>query len=46
MVLVTIHSIVAGFVDFGQVGQLIILYGIFAVLFLALYPWRAARRSE
>ena len=46
LVVITAHSILAGFVDFSQVGQMIIIYGIFAVVFLALYPWRAARTSQ
>jgi hypothetical protein len=45
-VVVTVHSIIAGFVDFSQVGQIIILDAVFAVAFLVLYPWRAARISE
>ena len=39
---VTIHSILVGYVDFSQVVGSIIYDGVFAVAFLALYPWRAA----
>ena len=42
-VAVTIHSVIMGYVDFSQVIVVIIYDGIFAVAFLALYPWRAAR---
>jgi hypothetical protein len=42
-VVVTVYSIAQGYVDFSQVGGLIILDAVFAVAFLALYPWRAAR---
>ena len=45
-VVVTVYSILVGYVDFSQVGGVIILDGIFAVAFLALYPWRAAQSGE
>ena len=45
-VAVTAYSIIRGYVDFSQVGMLLILFAVFAVAFLAFYPWRAARLSE
>ncbi len=45
-VAVSVHSIMVGYVDFSQVGMVIIYDSIFAVGFLVLYPWRAARISE
>jgi Ca2+/Na+ antiporter len=37
---VTAYSIIQGYVSFSQVGALLILFAIFAVLFLVFYPWR------
>ena len=45
-VAVELYLIIQGYVDFNQIGVAIILDGVFAVLFLALYPWRVARISE
>ncbi len=45
-VVVELYLIIQGYVDFNQIVAAIILDGVFAVLFLALYPWRAARISE
>ena len=45
-VVVELYLIIQGYVDFNQIVAAIILDGVFAVLFLALYPWRAARTSE
>jgi hypothetical protein len=45
-VVVTVHSIIVGFVDFSQVGGVLILDAVFVVAFLGFYPWRAARVSE
>lgn len=44
-VVVTAYSIIRGYVGFNQVGVLLILFAIFAALFLVFYPWRAARVS-
>ena len=41
-----VYSIIQGVVDFNQVGMMIILDAVFAVAFLALYPWRAARSGQ
>jgi hypothetical protein len=41
-----IYSIIQGYVDFSQAGVSIIIDGVFAVLLLAFYPWRAVRISE
>ena len=41
-----LYSITQGVVDFSQVGMVIILDAVFAVVFLALYPYRAARSSQ
>ena len=38
-----LYSIIQGAVNFSQVGMVIILDAVFAVAFLALYPYRAAR---
>jgi FtsH-binding integral membrane protein len=38
-----VYSIVMGAADFNQVGMQIIMGAIFAVVFLALYPYRAAK---
>ena len=43
LVVVGSYSIARGAVDFGQAGMGIIIDGVFAVAFLALYPYRAAR---
>ena len=45
-VVVELYLIIQGYVDFNQIVAAIILDGVFAVLFLVLYPWRAARISE
>ena len=45
-VVVELYLIIQGYVDFNQIVAAIILDGVFAMLFLALYPWRAARISE
>ena len=41
-----LYSIVQSAVDFSQVGMAIILDAVFAVAFLALYPYRLARTSQ
>jgi hypothetical protein len=38
-----LYSIVRGAVDFSHVSMQIIMDAVFAVLFLALYPYRAAK---
>jgi hypothetical protein len=38
---VAASSIMRGLVTFGQEGPLLIVNAVFAVVFLALYPWRA-----
>ena len=40
------YSIIQDYVDFSQIGMTIILDGVFAVAFLALYPYRLARSAE
>ena len=40
-----LYSIVQGVVNFNQAGTGIILDAVFAVAFLALYPYRAVRSS-
>ena len=45
-VVVELYLIIQGYVDFNQIVAAIILDGVFAVLFLALYPWRVARVSQ
>jgi hypothetical protein len=39
MVAVEVYSLIRGFVTFEQVGMSIIIDAVFAVAFLALYPW-------
>ncbi len=46
VLVVGVHSIFVGYVDFSQVGGSIVLAGIFAVALLASYPWRVARSGE
>ena len=41
-----VYSIIQGAVNFSQAGPGIILDGVFAVAFLALYPYRAARSGH
>ena len=41
-VVVELYLLIQNYVDFSQIAAAIILDGVFAVLFLALYPWRAA----
>ncbi len=45
-VVVTVYAILVGYVEFSQVGGIIILDAVFAVALLALYPWRAASLEE
>ncbi|MCX5997218.1 MAG: hypothetical protein NTV42_06350 [Chloroflexi bacterium] len=40
-----LYAVVQGAVTFNQVGMQIIMDAVFAVLFLALYPYRAAKGS-
>jgi len=42
---VTVYTIIQGYVHFSQVGPILILFAVFAVALLALYPWRAVRGS-
>ena len=41
-----LYSIIQGTIDFSQAGTGIIIDAVFAVAFLALYPYRAARGGE
>jgi hypothetical protein len=41
IVVVAASSIMRGLVTFSQEGTLLIVNAVFAVVFLALYPWRA-----
>jgi len=41
IVVVAVSSIMRGLVTFSQEGPLLIVNAVFAVVFLALYPWRA-----
>jgi hypothetical protein len=41
-----VYSTIRGFVTFSQVGGSIIMFAVFAVALLALYPWRAKPSSE
>jgi hypothetical protein len=42
---VAAYAIMRGVVTFGQEGPLLIVNAVFAVVFLALYPWRAKSGS-
>lgn len=46
VLVVSVHSILVGYVQFSQVGGSIVLAGIFVVALLASYPWRMARSVE
>jgi hypothetical protein len=43
---VQLYSVIQGAVDFSQAGVGIIEDAVFAVAFLAFYPWRAVRSSQ
>ena len=43
---VNVYSIIQGYVTFSQVGPILILFVVFAVALLALYPWRAVRGTQ
>ncbi len=43
---VTAYSIIQGYVSFSQVGALLILFAVFAVLFLVFYPWRLKESAQ
>jgi len=45
MVAGNLYSIMRGFVTFNQAGMGLIMDSLFAVILLALYPWRRAPRS-
>jgi hypothetical protein len=45
-VVIGLYSLLRGYVDFSQAGLGIIIDAVFAVAFLAFYPWRAARSSR
>jgi hypothetical protein len=40
-----VYSIIRGFVDFSQAGMQIVLNAVFAVVLLALYPYRSAKEG-
>jgi hypothetical protein len=46
VVAVTAYSIIQGYVNFSQAGPVLILFAVFAVAFLALYPRRALRGTQ
>jgi hypothetical protein len=39
-----LYAVIQGAVNFGEVGMQIIMDAVFAVVFLALYPWRATQK--
>jgi hypothetical protein len=45
-VAVKVYTIIRGYVTFSQIGLPLIVDAIFAVAFLALYPWRRSRIVE
>ena len=42
---IDLYSVIQGYIDFGQAAMGIILNAVFAVAFLALYPYRLARSA-
>lgn len=46
VVVVSLSSIILGYVNFSQGGPLVILDAVFAVAFLAFYPWRAVHGTQ
>jgi energy-converting hydrogenase Eha subunit C len=42
-VVVGVYLIIQGYIDFSQVGAVVILDAVFTIALLACYPWRAAR---
>jgi len=40
LVVVTAYAIMRGYVTFGQVGAMLILFAVFSTLLLVFYPWR------
>ena len=46
ILIVSVHSILAGYVEFSQVAISIVVPVIFVVALLVCYPWRLARRGE
>jgi Ca2+/Na+ antiporter len=46
VVVVTAYSIIQGDVEFSQVGPILILFAVFAVLFLVCYPWPSRRSKQ
>ena len=45
-VVVTAYTMARGYVSFGQVGALLILFAVFALLFLVFYPWRLEESAQ
>ena len=43
---VTVYSIIQGYVHFSQIGPILVLFAVFAVAFLALYPWRVKASTQ
>lgn len=43
---VTVGSIIQGYVHFSQVGWVLIMFAVFAVAFIVLYPRRALRGTQ
>ncbi len=43
---VTAYTLIRGYVSFSQVGALLILFAVFAVLFLVFYPWRVKESTQ
>lgn len=44
-VVVTAYAIMRDYVTFGQVGAMLVLFAVFAVLLLVFYPWRVKESS-
>ena len=40
-----LYAVIRGYVTFGEAGMQIIMDAIFGIVFLALYPYRAAKSS-
>lgn len=46
VLVVSVHSIIVGYVDFSQIMGSVILPAVNIVLLLAFYPWRLAKGGE
>jgi hypothetical protein len=45
-IVAVLYHIIRGNVTFGQAGFVLFIDGIFTILFLVFYPWRAAQNTD